>query len=814
MTISSFNDGWSVRPKTSIFAQIGQGNIDSRPVRLPHDALIELPRVPAGHGSNGYHPESVVMEYSKEFHVPAEWADAAVRLQFEGAYRDAVVFVNNVWAGHQADGYSGFDISLDDHLRFDTVNTVRVEVRAHDDSRWYPGCGITRSVWLHVTDPYRLDPAGVWATTPDIDEERAVIEVNIAARNGRRHRATTTAHVSIVDADGVTLTERHHPVTLRGGGAGETRARLYLPTPRRWSIEDPYLYTVHVTLREQGIVLDETTVPLGVRTLQLDPVHGLRVNGERVLLRGASVHADNGVLGAAAVAGAEERRVRLLKSAGFNALRSAHNPMSVQMIEACDRLGMLVMDELTDVWFEGKSGSDSSLGFADQWRRDLSAMVSKDRNHPSVIMYSIGNEILEIGSPAGAEHSARMTELIRNLDDTRLITNGINGFVAALRDVMAMMRQATAAGDTGGVNDAMASAGDMMNQISASPIVSEGIEEASATLDVVGINYGDSRYALDAATNPDRILVGSETFPARIDVLWDLVRRHPTVLGDFTWAGWDYLGEVGIGRTRYLDEPQQFEAPFPWISASVGDLDMTGHRRAVSFYREIVFGLRDEPYIAVHRPQQYSRTAASGGWSWPDAINSWTWNVQVGAPIRVDVYAAAEEIELLLDGHSRGRAQVGATQSFIAEFDTTYEPGLLEAVAYTAGAETGRTRLRTAGEATELRAEPSASQLTDDSASVLFVELSLRDERGALTTAADREVSVTLDGPGVLAGVMSGRPDPSDAFTGSTCLTLDGRALAVVRPNGTGQLTLRMTAGTLTADVTLPVGRSADRNAT
>ena len=401
-----------------------------------------------------------------------------------------------------------------------------------------------------------------------------------------------------------------------------------------------------------GTVIDEETTSFGIRRLQLDTAHGLRINGQTVKLRGACVHHDNGPLGAATIGAAEDRRVRLLKAAGFNALRSAHNPMSRAMLDACDRHGVLVMDELTDVWNRSKTAFDSSLTFSERWQDDVAALVAKDFNHPSVVMYSIGNEILELATPIGSSWGRSLAEEFRALDDTRYVTNGINGIIANL-DRMAETMAELEASDP---NTMMANMGEQMALMNASALVSESTEESASVLDIVGFNYADSRYEQDAEQFPHRVIVGSETFPERIDTMWSLVTRLPHVIGDFTWTGWDYIGEAGIGRVDYTDVEDYVATgttgPHPYLLAECGDIDITGHRRTVSYYREIVYGLRSAPYIAVHRPQHHGRPTSLTPWSWNDAVASWTWAVEPGSPVRVDVYSDADEVELQLDGET------------------------------------------------------------------------------------------------------------------------------------------------------------------
>ncbi|MEV4117070.1 glycoside hydrolase family 2 TIM barrel-domain containing protein [Nonomuraea sp. NPDC049695] len=517
-------------------------------------------------------------------------------------------------------------------------------------------------------------------------------------------------------------------------------------------------------------------------TLRLDPEHGLRINGESVKLRGACVHHDNGPLGAATFARAEERRVRILKEAGFNALRMSHHPMSRAMLDACDRLGMLVVDEAFDMWTSAKSPYDYSLSFPEWWERDIEAMVAKDVNHPSVIMYSIGNEIPETGTPSGAAWGRRLAEKVRSLDGTRYVTNAINNMLAVMDELVRFRQQGA------GINILMADAGDMMNAVAVSDVVTERTAESYSVLDVAGMNYSDSRYALDREKFPDRIILGTETFPTRIDRNWALLQRHSTVIGDFTWTGWDYLGEVGIGRPQYGDRPVH-TAPYPYLLAGCGDIDITGHRRPASYYREIVFGLRTQPYLAVQRPEHHGETFIGSPWAWSDTIASWTW--PDGAPVTVEVYADADEVELLVNDRSLGRQPV---DRFRTTFETTYEPGELLAIAYRDGAETGRDLLRSASGPTLLRAEADRSVIAATGGDLAYVSLTLTDANGTLHTSADRTVQVEVSGAGVLAGLGSAAPSTEERFDATERQTYDGRALAVVRPTGPGKIRLLASA--------------------
>ncbi|CAH0191888.1 Beta-galactosidase BoGH2A [Microbacterium oxydans] len=791
MSTTSFADGWIVRDKLSIFAQLRAGAGGDRAITLPHDAIIGSARNPSGEAAQAFY-DGGTFEYVKKFDVPAEWRQKRVALHFHGVYRDAMIFVNEAFVAQRPSGYSEFFIELDAYLEYGTANTIRVETRANSDSRWYTGSGIYRDVDLIVTSPVHIAPRGVVVTTPDVDDERAVVETAVNVRNAGRSTVTREIAVRLTAPDGTLAARSSAPVTVRPGETVVARLRSYIDAPVRWSIDNPNLYSADVTLGTADELDDEHRLRIGVRTLQLDPARGLRINGETVALRGTCVHHDNGILGAASFSRAEERKVTQLKNAGFNAVRAAHSPFAESFLDACDRLGVLVMDEAFDVWADSKSPLDSSLAFPEWWERDIEAMVRKDRNHASVILYSIGNEILEVGNPHGAAMGRALSEKIRDIDPTRFITNGINAMVSVMPAVLAMREQAGAE-PTGGVNAVMASQPNMMTQVVTSKAVGDATAESFAVLDVAGWNYADSRYVQDLAEYPDRIVVGTETFPNAIASNWALVKDHSHVIGDFTWTGMDYLGEVGVGRQQYADETYSFEASFPWITAWCGDLDITGFRRPASYYREIVFGLREAPYLAVHRPENHDREAVRGRWSWSDSIASWTWDVEPGSPIRVEVYADAEEIELLLEGESLGRIEPGADLPFLALFDVHFRPGELTAVAYRGGIEIGRTSLRTASEP-RLAARVDRETVSTSHGELIFVELELRDAAGVLHTAADVEVVVSIDGPGELLAVGSARPATTERYDTGRHTLFDGRALAVVRPVTTGSIRISAVA--------------------
>jgi beta-galactosidase len=799
-----FNDGWAVGSKVNPFAELIAG-ADSVPTRvtLPHDAMIGTERSAAGHAATAYFP-SGNWEYKKSFDVPPDVAGTVLLLEFDGVYRDARVRVNDTLVAHRPSGYSGFTVQIDHLLRLGGANEVKVEARAHDDSRWYSGAGIYRGVWWLSGGRVHLVPGGLQVVTPEIDDDIAVVAIGAEVRNQSVAVSSALLRLEILGADGTAVAQAEAPVTTAPGDLLTARQRLGVATPRRWRPEDPYLYTCRATLLDGDRILDEESTTFGIRSLTVDPARGLRINGEVVLLRGACVHHDNGLLGAAAIGRAEERKVELLKEAGFNAIRSAHNPLSKPMLEACDRFGMLVMDETFDMWTQPKSEHDYALRFPDWWEADVEAMVRKDVNHPSVILYSIGNEIPEAGTPMGARVGRALAEKIRSLDPTRFVTEAISGFLVGGTELLAQLAESRQGGDEdpdgeSGVNAAITQMADRLNDLMNAPVVARNSAQTASYLDVVGYNYMETRFATDGDLYPNRVIVGSETHPAAIATGWAAVRRHPYVIGDFTWTGWDYLGEAGIGRTVY-GQPNSalgigsFLGEYPWRTAWCGDIDITGHRRPQSYYRQIVFGLRPDPYLAVQPPEHHGATATGTPWSWSDVVSSWSWVGHEGAPVTVEVYADADEVELLVNGRSEGRRPSGALHRFRSCFETTYEPGLLEAVAWRDGLQVGRMALPSATEEISLHVDLDRAVIAADPEDLAFASLSLVDDDGTVHVSRDRPVDVQVEGCGVLQALGSANPATEEGFSGTRCTTFEGRALAVVRPTGEGRITLRASA--------------------
>jgi beta-galactosidase len=796
MIRNSFNDNWTVGPNKGFF-NMAPGE-QPKSVTLPHDAMISQYRIAdsVSGGKKGYFPDGTY-DYVKKFFVPAEYKDKRVTFEFEGVYMNAMVYINGDFAGQHPYGYSNFYIKADRFLKYNEENEIRVVTKSYDDSRWYTGTGIYRNTKIMVANLVHIDVDGVKITTPDISTEHAVVAVATVAINKGVNPQKIRIVTEIIDAEGNIVAADTAPLTSFVDESATVRQRLYIKQPKLWSVDTPDLYVCRTKVMDGENIIDEETNTFGIRSLSLDAEDGLRINGEVVKLRGACIHHDNGVIGAVTIERAEERRIEILKKAGFNAIRMSHHPASKAILDACDRLGMLVMDESFDIWTENKSSYDYAINFPTWWEKDIQAMVDKDFNHPSVIMYSIGNEIPETGSANGAAWGRKLSEKIRSVDSTRYVTNSINGFVSVMNTLVKMMGGSV----QGDVNGAMANAFDMIKRVQSHEVVTQVVAESFAAVDIAGYNYADNRYVNDKELFPNRVICGSETFPKDIANNWKLVKENGHVIGDFTWTGWDYLGESGIGRVTYGESGlgQGASSEYPWLTGYCGDIDIIGHRRPASYYREIVFGLRSNPYIAVQRPEHYGEKPNMMPWSWSDSISSWSFEGYENKPVKVEVYSEADEVELFINSKSVGKANAGEANNFTAEFDAVYMPGEIEAVAYTDGKETGRTSLVSAGSTVNLKVEADRTQIAADDTDLAFVDISVVDEKGIVKVLADRKVTVKVEGAGILQGLGSGRPKTEENYFDTVHTTFDGKALAVIRPTENGIINVTVEAEGCTA---------------
>lgn len=788
----SFNEGWEYAMQSDGF--LGTVTEEFRPVTLPHDAMICRPRNrdAAGKNNSGYYPEGVY-EYRKRFTVPEEWKEKRIIIEFEAAYMQAMVYINGMFAGSHAYGYTQFYIKADAYLHYGEENEIRVVTRNYKDSRWYSGAGLYRDVSLYTADLVHALPDQLKITVESADKNRAVVSSVLTIVNEGISTVKTFIKTEFCCQDGSLAAENKVPVTIFPGEKKVIRQRVSIPNPKLWNVDTPYLYTCRARIMDksaQNICRDETETTFGIRMLSLSVENGLLINGVETKLRGGCIHHDQGILGAASIARAEERRVELMKESGFNALRISHNPASRALLDACDRVGMLVMDEAFDSWHMSKNAYDYSIIFNENWEEDVTKIVDKDYNHPSVILYSIGNEIPDTGNEEGAECSRKIAEKFRQLDPGRYIINSINMMLSSIGAGSMIFFESQDLD----INSTMAELGDNVQKQMAREELGDYTEESYGTVDVAGYNYADGRYETDHEKYPNRIICGSETFVNRIGESWPLIKKLPYVIGDFTWTAWDYLGECGIGKVDYTKNATWKYGDYPWFAAYCGDFDLIGTRRAQSYYRETVFGQADQPYIVSQNPSHYGKKPVFTPWSFYDYVPTWNWKGQEGKAIVLQVYADADQVEVLINDRSLGVKQAGRECGFITEYETVYEPGTVTVRAYKDGQKTGTNRLSSGGEGS-LLLHADRKVLRADHRDLAFVSILHSDQNGVIIPNDDIEVSVTVEGAGVLQGLGSARPWGEENFYEGKCTTFCGKAMAVVRPECAGKIVLSVQSG-------------------
>ncbi|MEG2146705.1 MAG: glycoside hydrolase family 2 TIM barrel-domain containing protein [Lachnospiraceae bacterium] len=799
-----FNDNWKVTRFRSkkVVDFLKKPEENDIKITLPYDAMIEEATVSncKSGGQTGFYPGGFYT-YLKKFMVPKEWEGKEIFFEFEGVYQDAQIFINGDYAGGHANGYGGFYIKAHELFKYDEENEIEVQVNNSSElnSRWYSGSGIYRNVSLWIGEEVFIPLNGVRITTPTIDKKYAMINIDTKIKERENRKHNIALYTQILDKDNKSIAEEKTEITVYPCEEENIRQRIGIHNPVLWSCENPYLYHCVITLQKEEEVLETLIEQIGVRRIELDSTYGFRLNGETVKLRGACIHHDNGVIGANALAKAEYRKCRQLKEAGFNCLRSAHNPISKAMLEACDGLGMLVMDELTDIWNRRKNQNDIAPSFASSWQDEVESMIYKDFNHPSVILYCMGNEISEVGTERGAWLNRKIANKIRSIDDTRFVTNAINGNMAIMDKLMQVLEEITAkrgttvaeiiagkgkddnGGGSNGLNALMAIfLGEMGDDIVTHPIMTKRIREFVDAMDIAGYNYMTGRHEVEGKQFPNRVVLGTETFPSEIVKLWDIVKRNNHVIGDMTWTGYDYLGEAGIGIS-YYDGTNNFAASYPDKVAYCGDIDLIGRRRCISYLRETVFGLSKEPYIAVERLDRYAQTVSRTPWNWKDNIASWTWHGFEGKPAKLDVITDAQEVELFLNGESLGRKAAGEKNGYVASYEITYQPGELKAVNYRHGIEAETKCLYTASTVTELNIHIEGEKLKADGADLSFITIGLLDKEGKENMFETKDITIQVEGDGYLQGFGSADPRCGKSFQDTTWETYDGYVMAVVR---------------------------------
>ena len=766
----NWNDNWTFWKEDSNNKQM---------VTLPHDAMIHEQRTSnAGGGSAvGFYPGGIYY-YEKKFTVTKEQLEQCITVEFEGIYKNAEIYVNGILTQKAAYGYTPIFLPFTNCLK-EGENTllVKTDNANQPDSRWYTGAGIYRPVWLHIQPKEHIEIEGVKIHTRSISP--AEIEVSVEKTSG-------TAVIDILDARGDGVVRK------------AKEGRILVPNAKLWSEDNPYLYTAKVTLvADNGEEVDAVEEKFGIRTISWNP-QGFYVNGKNTLLRGGCLHHDNGVLGACAYDESEDRRICILKENGFNAIRSSHNPCSKAVLKACDKYGVYVMDESWDMWYNHKSKYDYATEFMEHYKGDLRAIVRRDYNHPSVVMYSIGNEVSEPAQPKGVALAKEMADFVRSLDHTRAVTGGFN--------LMIIKNSAEGKGvykeDGGrednndqkmaGMNSTMfnfitSMVGTGMNKAANGKKADEATSPVLATLDISGYNYASGRYAGEGKLHPERIIMGSETFPQDIAKNWEMVKKYPYLIGDFMWTAWDYIGEAGLGTWTYHEDAKSFDKPYPWLLADTGAFDILGNPNGEAMLAKAAWGLSKDPMIGVQPCNHPDKKLIKASWRGTNALPSWSWSGCNGNKVIVEVFANAAKVELLINGKSAGKKKIKECKAI---FKVKYVPGVVEAIAYDVmGNKIGKAQLVSASDNVSIQLKPEIEKTAVGD--IIYVDVAIADEKGIVESNRDTKVKLSVNG-GELLGFGSANPRTEERFDTGEYTTYYGHALAVVRATQTG--TIKITA--------------------
>jgi beta-galactosidase len=818
IAITSFDSGWLFLRGDAAGAEAAGFDASAwRKVELPHDWSIEdLPAHPASTGVDAIWddcncPESVgpfsrtlsegkgatgwmvggIGWYRKSFDTTAMPRDGRAILIFDGIYRNAELWVNGKEVGKHPYGYTAFFFDVTDFLNEHGTNVIAIKVaNTGKNSRWYSGSGIDRHVMLKTTGRVSIPVWGVYVRSSEISAGNAAVNITVQLVNHDSAAITAKVVCKMLDEQGRVAATVSSEKQLGAKENGEAVLVTQIPRPLLWSPASPNRYTAEVEVSSADGLADRATTPFGIRRVEIDAERGLRINGEPYKLKGACIHQANGPLGSVSIDRADERRVELLKANGFNAIRCSHNPPSSVFLDACDRLGMMVIDEAFDMWEKGKNPDDYHLEFKEWWKRDIDSMVLRDRNHPSVLMWSIGNEIPERADPDGVRIAKELSDRVRELDATRPITMAVPFFFEAK-----------------------------------SPRPWTDTDAAYQYLDVCGYNYTRTHYESDHERLPSRIMMGTESFPVEVAENWEQVNKLNYVIGDFVWTGIDYLGESGLGAARLAPEanPMMPTAParpmlkqleslgipqnssfvrmdFPWFNSYCGDIDLIGNKKPQSYLRDVVWD-RSPLEMAVVRPVPEGRKEQITFWGFLDELRSWTWPGSEGVMLTVRLYSKGEKVSLSLNGKTIAAAKAEFPAPFVTKFALPYAPGELKASAVVNGKPVEQV-LRTTGAPSKIVLHADRARIRASRNDLSYVMAELQDDAGNPIEDGVEEIHFAVKGEGELAAVGSANPREMASFQLPRRHTFHGRCLAILRPTGgRGTITLEARGGNLSSGV-------------
>lgn len=740
----------------------GYADNDWRAVTLPHDWSIEQPitrDAPAGN-DGGYYPTGIGW-YRKTFTLPASLAGERLWLYFEGVYMNATVYVNGQKVGGHAYGYTSFYCDITEAARPGQKNVVavRVDNSLQKNCRWYSGSGIYRHVWLMHVRPLHIGQWGVSVRTPKVSRQEATVEVTTTLQN--EGKTPKTAEV-VVETAGQSAKQS---ITIAAGEKRDIVQSVVVSQPRLWDVSAPQLYDVKVSVVADGQMVDQLTQTYGIRQIDYS-TDGLTLNGRPIVLNGGCVHHDNGLLGAAAFDRAEVRKAELMKKGGFNAVRTSHNPPSEAFLDACDRLGLLVIDEAFDGWRDKKTEHDYSTLFDEYWRDDMSALILRDRNHPSIMAWSIGNEVIERKKLEVVTTAHHLAQLCHSLDP-RPVTSALASW-------------------------------DKDWEI---------YDPLAAEHDIVGYNYMLHKAESDHERVPSRVMWQTESYPRDAFTNWTRVTDHPYIIGDFVWTAIDYLGESGIGRYWYDGEVpgEHYQRDlFPCHAAYCGDIDMTGWRKPINHYRSLLYNDNEKLYLAVREPNGYQGTIRTGLWAvWP-TWESWNWPGHEGKDIEVEVYSRYPKVRLYLNDELIGEQLTDRSTAFKATFTLPYREGTLRAEGISDGKVAETTTIASAGRPAAIRLTTTDRQIKADGQDLAYVEVEIVDKKGRVCPNAALNLVAEASGSAFVAAAGSADIKDTASSIDGKFTTWKGRGLIVLRSNGrSGKAKLMVKADGLSASLAI-----------
>ena len=772
-----FDSDWKFHRGGAQYAeQPGFDDSTWRTIDLPHDWSIEdLP------GTNSPFNRDAIDQvsggfttggtgwYRKTFILPDEQNLKRIIIQFDGVYMNPEIWINGVYLGNHPYGYTSFWFDITKNVRFGKPNILAVKVRNEgENSRWYSGSGIYRHVWLKVLEQVHVEQWGTSITTSEPVAGTAKVNINIKVRNQSANVLKIRIVTRILNKKGEESDKNGSEQMIEKEGLSDFNQEFMVKNVDLWSTENPSLYTAISEIYDGDKLMDRTETKFGIRFIHFDEINGFQLNGKPLKLKGGCFHDDNGPLGSKSYDRAEERRVELLKASGFNAIRCSHNPPSPAFLDACDRLGMLVIDEAFDMWKDQKNPSDYHLYFDEWWQRDIESMVLRDRNHPSVIIWSIGNEIPDKNKPEVVEVARMLSNYIHKIEPTRPITSAVND-------------------------------------------LNTDKDPFFATLNIGGYNYGsgwdsktDNVFDIDHKRVPSRVMVQTESFPLEAFKSWMDVSDHPWLIGDFVWTAFDYIGEASIGWRGYLQE-QNF---FPWNLAFCGDIDICGWKRPQSYYRDVLWK-ENQLSIFVKPPkpsfEENPNRMFWSKWHWLDAVADWNWKGYENQPLHVSIYSSCAEVELFLNNKSLGRKKTDRSTEFIASWEVPYQPGELKVLGYQKGKTVNTSILRTADEPGQIWLKADRINIKADGKDLSYVTMELLDDKGIRNPKSENLIKFDIEGPGKIVGVGNANPVSIESSQANQRKAWQGRCLVIIKSdNQQGEIHLRATSsGLKTGEITI-----------